>query len=82
MNGDLICARPSLRLARLKLGFSQTALANMVGLTQSRVCHIERGLMIGRPTAETIAKALGSEIGDLFPEYGPRKLKRREAKMP
>ena len=44
----------TLRQARMQRGLSQRALARMVGISYSFMCHIERG--IGNPSPKTASK--------------------------
>ena len=57
----------NLRTARLKKGFSQAALAELVGVQQSAISHFELGDRIpGVATASAIADKLDMTLDELF----------------
>lgn len=58
----------SIRARRELLGLSQKALADNSGLTQQAIAKFESGAQIPLDrTKVAIARALRSEVGDLFP---------------
>lgn len=59
------------RSKRMKKNLSQKELARIVGVNDSMICQIERGLKIpSLPIAFNIAKTLGCTIDELCEEEG------------
>lgn len=59
----------AVRSERLKKHFSQKELAQIVGVNDTMICQIEKGLKIpSLPVAFGIAKALGCTIDELCRE--------------
>lgn len=56
-----------LREIRLRRGISQDRLAELAGLSQSRVSRIERGAAPEDTEAQRLAEALGVTVAALFP---------------
>lgn len=57
------------RAKREQMEISQTELALMCGLEPSLISLIERGKRCSKPTADRIAKALGTKAADVFVNY-------------
>jgi transcriptional regulator with XRE-family HTH domain len=56
-----------MREIRLRRGVSQDRLAELAGLSQSRVSRLERGAAPENDEAQRIADALGVPVATLFP---------------
>ena len=64
-------ASTALRNFRRAKGLSQAQLAEAAGVRQSTIARVEaRGIRTAAETAVKIARALGREPGDIFPEMG------------
>jgi transcriptional regulator with XRE-family HTH domain len=60
----------NLRKARKAKGFTQKVLADITGLEQSYISHIERGLKTPTiPTLSKLAEALGTTASALMDEH-------------
>lgn len=56
------------KVARLRCGMKQTALADLIGLSAASVCNIEKGRQhLGLDTAVKIAQSLDVDLASLLP---------------
>lgn len=59
-----------------KRGYTQAALAKLIGVSHSTVNNVLHGRATSHPVAEKVAELLGKPIQELFPDryvYRPRK---------
>ena len=70
--GTQTSASSWLRIARISRDMSQRELADVTGLTQVAISHIESrpGKQPRRSTKQLLALTLGYEVDDLFPSNG------------
>ncbi len=55
-----------LKMMRQQKGLTQLELAKKTGVSESYICQIENGKMISIKKLDKLAKALGTEPGDLL----------------
>ena len=71
LEGDRQNMKPSkMKTARFNLSMSQTVLADLTGIWQGRISHIENGLTPTKAESELIGAILGVDPAKLFKIIG------------